>query len=889
MRTRRVISAALATLLGSGCVVSNNPYYSRYPLSAGQRAQVAQAARVKAAPPAPAKEWKAATGKASRKDGFLPIWQRKDGAIAIELNSLQLEQEFGLLASVSRGVSDVGIADGQPLSETMLVRFQRMGDRVLLIARESFMVAPAETGWATGIQQNRGESVIAALPIVVEDDEEGRLLVDATAFLISDFGGLSKQLASAYEGKEPALDRDRSRIVQIHGFPRNTEIDTTLTFASNVDPPYGFYGVADARSLSLGVRLSFFALPEQPMKPRLADDRVGYFNTIFFDPSRARQPWFAYVDRWRLEKKHPEQAKSEPVRPIIFYLDPSIPDEWRPYIKAGIESWNAAFEEAGFVHAVIAREELPADYSAEDIRYSTIRWVPSFGGAWGVGPSQTDPRTGEILNADIMIGGNVLRSGDILNTQLLMPTPAPAPGAHSCAMAETASRGLVGAELLLAATGRPVPKELVGDVLKMLAAHEVGHTLGLRHNFKSSSTIPYDKLQDREFTAQNGVANSVMDYWEVNLSPDPRKQGTLVQQGVGPYDRWVIKYGYTPFASDKESAGLARLLDDASAPQNAFQTDEDARLGPYAVDPGTGTWDLGDDPIRYARDRVALIDAAIPALDKIALDEGDSYYELRRAFAFLMYLRAGALDGTIRLVGGSSVARVHKGQKGEQPTFTPVGADRQRAAVKNVIEVAFAPGAWPLPAELLAKLAPWRGGARGNGARVSQVDYPAHTIVLGLQTSVLVQLLHPARLARMVDGTLLVPAGKAFTVGELIGLLSEGIWSELLGATPRDVDTIRANLQLTYLDVLAALLLPPGANPTPPIAVPIAPWDGPAPEAPVPAEARAAARAELERIAARVDVALRNKKLPAHARAHLGEAKARIARTLNASKTLVLK
>jgi hypothetical protein len=400
--------------------------------------------------------------------------------------------------------------------------------------------------------------------------------------------------------------------------------------------------------------------------------------------------------------------------------------------------------------------------------------------------------------------------------------------------------------------------------------------------------VPFERLQDKEFTGANGVCNSVMDYCDINIATDASKQGHFISPGLGEYDRWAIRYGYSPFGPRDEAAGLSAIADDASAPLHAFQTDEDTRLGAYAMDPSSGVWDLGDDPLRYAAGRLGLIDAAIPQLDKVALEEGDSYYELRRAFGFLLSMRLAALDAPIRLIGGSFVARVHKGQKGEAPVFTPVAAERQRAALRLVIDRAFAQSAWPLPADVLVRLAPWRGGTRGNGG-MSRLDYPAHTVVLNLQTAALIQLVHPARLARLVDGTLTVPAGKAFTVGELFTTLTDGIWSELTTGAGRDVDSLRANLQLTYVDVLAALLLPPNLAPMPLPSVPVAPWDGPAPVEAVPAEARAAVRAELERLANRLDAALRHKHLPAHARAHFAEARARISRTLNASQTQILK
>jgi Met-zincin/Domain of unknown function (DUF5117) len=892
MRTRRLIASTLATLLLGGCVQMpppSTPRSSRYPLTVPEKAGLAHKATPPGAPTTPAegsaaKDWNAATRSARRHDGFLPVWQRRDGATAIELNAFQLDREMGLSAAISKGVGEAGLYDASPLTDTLLVRFVRMGDRVLLIARDKFFVAPAGSGWESGVDQNRAESVLAALPIVVEDEARGRLLVDATGLLLTDLGGIGRTLASAYEGKEPGLDRERSRVTAVHGFPRNTEIDSQLAFVSSVDPPYGFYGVADPRSLSVGMRLSFFALPERPMTPRAADDRVGYFSSVFFDPSRARRPWIAYVNRRRLEKKYPERAKSEPVQPIVYYIDPSVPDEWRPFIKQGVLAWNAAFELAGFENAVQVREQLPEDYSPEDIRYSTIRWAPSYGGAWGIGPSQVDPRSGEILNSDIVIGGNVLRSGDVLNSQLIAPAPAPS----SCGMAESASRGLAQADLLLGAVGRPVPKQLIGDLLRNLVTHEVGHTLGLRHNFRSSATVPFERLQDKEFTGQNGVCNSVMDYCEINIATDASKQGHFISPGLGEYDRWAIRYGYSPFGAPDEAAGLGAIADEANAPLHAFQTDEDTRLGAYAMDPSAGMWDLGDEPLRYASGRIGLIDAAIPQLDKVALEQGDSYYELRRAFGFLLSLRLTTLEAPIRLIGGSFVARVHKGQKGEAPVFTPVSGERQRAALRLVIDRAFAPGAWPLPADVLVRLAPWRGGSRGNGG-MSRLDYPAHTVVLNLQTAALIQLVHPARLARLVDGTLTTPAGKAFTVGELFGTLTDGIWTELTGGAPRDVDSLRANLQLTYIDVLAALLLPPSIAPMPLPTVPIAPWDGPTPIEPVPAEARAAVRAELERLATRLDAARSMKHLPAHARAHFAEARARITRTLNATQTQVLK
>ena len=864
----------------------------------------------------PFKAWDEVLKDTEAVDGFLTLHRKRDNAVYLEVPESMLDKDFGMIMHISQGAGVFNVHDGLPLSGAQLMRFQRVGDKIILQHRNARFTADDGTAMRISVEGNTAHSVVGAWDIESQHDSTDNVVVDITKFLVSDYSGFARRLRSYFNDREPSLDSDRSYVGEIKGFPRNVEIDALLTYKAGVPPSFGGEGVPDYRAVPVGVRYSIFALPETPMQVRYADDRVGHFLDARKNFSRDQEnTLFEHiVRRYRLEKKDPTAEMSEPVEPIVFYIDHSVPERYRPYVREGIEAWNGAFEQAGFVNGIVARDA-PDDpeWDAEDIRYSTVRWTAAHQMGYAIGPSQSDPRTGEQLNGDVLISSGFV--GSWVRTFQRLANPGEAAGqpisdlallirereqldsqaldldpwqsAYLC-YAQVGKAHQIGFQhLALLGTGvlepgADIPEEYLREAIMDLILHEVGHVLGLRHNFKSSSGVPADRLHDKSFTGVNGVSLSVMDYNPVNLAVDPADQGHYWTTTAGSYDRWAIQYAYSTIyeqpadgplvtsgtpagSSEAELNGLRKIAAQAADPMHTYGTDEDNWLGAFAVDPLSSAWELGSDHIAYARSRARIVEKIMPGVEARILEDGEGYQRLRAAVTSLMFERFNSTVPVIKYVGGAYVARDHSGDPGQRPAFTPVSADRQREAVQLIAETMFAEDAFEFDAELLNKLLPNRWNHWGESPS-TLLQFPVLGNMVAIHSSLLGNLLTPPRLARMLDQEALADSpSDAYTVAEMFGTLTSAIWTELgSGAGARTTDGIRRNLQRIYTDQLAAL-----AN-----------------SRAVPGDASALARLELSELSRRLGRALTQARVDRATRAHLAETKARVDRTLEASLVL---
>lgn len=888
VRSRQLATVSLALAL-AGCI------HIYEPRPAGTSASPGPATAGKPEDKSPFKPWDDVLKDTKPVKGFFTVHQKRDNALFLELRPDQLDQDFGMVLHVSRGVMGV-MEQGAPSDwEARLMRFKRVGDQIQLIHRNPHFTANAGSPMRASVDDNIGHAVVATFKVESEHKDSKAVLIDATSFFVSDYADLASQLKFMYGNKPVMFEKEKSFVAKVANFTGNTEIDADLAFRGSDAPAFGSQGLSDYRFVPLRLRYSLFGLPKTIMTPRLADDRMGHFLDAVWDYSRDQQiDWMhRYVRRWRLEKKEPNAAISEPVQPVVYYIDRTVPVQYRRYVKEGVEAWNKAFENAGFRNAIVAREapENDTTWSAEDARYSTIRWTPNpF--AWAYGPSQTDPRSGEILNADVIVSAGFLAYlKDIYQEQIGpdalvgLAQGLPLNGGERAPLNRYACFAQIGKQHQLAfqysallglgliEAGAPLPEEFIGDAIRDLIMHEVGHTLGLRHNFRGSSGIPYDKLNDKAFTQTNGLTLSVMDYPAVNIATDTKQQGHYYNKEVGTHDLWTIRYAYAPVerapmkanaagelmaAAESELPALEKIAGEAAMPLHTYGTDEDNWLGGFAVDPLTNAWDLGSDPVRFARDRMALVEMLQPKLEKRLIASGEGYQRLRGAVTNMLFERYQSMVPTIKMVGGLYVARDHKDDANARNAFTPVPVAEQRAAVKLIIDHAFADRAFKVDGALLNKLAPsrWADWSTPWGG---QVDYPLVAMVGNMQTALLRQLLDNSRLTRMVENTM--RAGEDYTVAELISTLHQGIWSEP-ARTP-----IRRNLQRAYVSEMVRLMLNERLLFTPS----------------TPEDARSLARYELVQLSEQMGRSLSaGASLDATTRAHLLETKARVDRALEA-------
>jgi hypothetical protein len=525
---------------------------------------------------------------------------------------------------------------------------------------------------------------------------------------------------------------------------------------------------------------------------------------------------------------------------------------------------------------------------------------------YAIGPSQTDPRTGEILNADILIssefttgwattyqtlGNPEAMSAAIQRERMPLAVGMPTRMKERLCMMESGMARQIHLqyEALVAngtiETGAPMPENYLHEAMVELILHEVGHTLGLRHNMKGSSAIDYDRLNDKAFTMQHGLTLSVMDYAPVNIAKNSKDQGHYYSPQVGSYDEWAITYGYAPVyqeasgganvkasgtlitGTEAELPALRKIASQASQQMHTYGTDEDTHLGPLSVDPNSNTWDLGSDPMRFAADRIELMDVIRPKLEARLIADGEGYNRLRGSMNGQIFTRYSVLAPVTKQIGGMYFARDHKGDPNARLPFTPVPAAKQRAALKLVTDKAFSEDAFKFDPSLINKLTPTRNiDWAGNWISIP-IDYPLHEMVNLVQSWLLEDLIDGARLTRMIDNGKRMPGGaETFTVAELFDGVTGAIWSEV-GTRPRNIDSFRRNLQRSYIDQFTRVLLN----------------RGPMFFTPVPEDARSLARYQLTQLSERLGAAARVSSLDVETRAHLSESKARIDAALETS------
>jgi hypothetical protein len=822
------------------------------------------------------------TKDAVARPGYLDTYQ-KDDKLFLAIPKDRLGKDFLMEMKIAQGIGANGLFGGTMLSlfEANVVAIERHGEQLFLVQKPHRFTARTNPAAAKAVDLTFGASVLEVAKIE-SFREDSALVIDATNWFVSDLSGIGQAVrfaVSTVPGRPGAasFDRSRSYLESVKGFPANVNIRAKLTFRPQ--EPVGFVSVPDGRFLPIAIHYTLAALPAEPMTPRYGDDRVGNFWTVHKDFSQEDSTTFVrLVNRWRLEPGERVGDKFRPRNPITYYIDPNVPTAYRAGFKDGVEAWNAAFEAAGFVGAIRALD-LPGDADAEDIRYATLRWNVSDQPGYGaIGPSTVDPRTGEVLDADIlfestMFGGfrNAWRNlvgpstaAQALEQALGIGAYEPKEGQlelEGFANAFTEQGGLLKTALVASGTigiRDPVPSMYVDQAVKWVVMHEVGHTLGLQHNFRSSASTPLAKLQDAAWASENGVYSSVMEYPSINLAPKGKQTGPYYTPGIGSYDRWAISFGYTP--DDARARTIAR---DVANPRHLYGTNAESG-GAGALDPTINPYDLGEDPLAWGKERTTILLELLSDLQAKVLADNSAYSDLTSAFGGMMNEYARAVAPAIKHLGGSYINRDHVGDPNGRLPFVNVPLIKQREALSFVIDRVFAPHALTVAPATLQRMGSnrwlhWGTNTTFNG----RLDFPYHETVLGFQTATLANLLHPFRLSRIRDGETKFGAASMVTIPELMGALTQAIWTEAWGAGAKTTSATRRDLQRAYLDQMTQLVVLPADR--------------------TPADARSVARMQLRDLNRRLGTALAaGARLDAYTRAHLDESRARIEKALSA-------
>lgn len=755
------------------------------------------------------------TAKCHKFEGLFELYRdTTSGKSYLAVDSAQLGKEFIYFSYVADGVLEAGFNRGS-YRGSKIIRFERHYDRIEIHVPNTGYYFDQNSELSRAADANINTPIISSLKI--EGKKGSKYLVDGDAlFLSEDFQMIKppSRPGSDGQGMLGNLSKDKTKINQIRNYPENTDVVVSYVYDNKSPSRGGSAAVTDPRSIVVDYQHSLIAVPNNDFISRRDDARIGYFSTQVTDlTSFEAAPWKDVIHRWNLVKKNPEAALSEPVEPITWWIENTTPREFRAIIKEGVERWNTSFEKAGFINAVVVKEQPDdADWDAGDIRYNVLRWTsspqPPFG---GYGPSFVNPRTGEILGADIMLEFAAISNRLFRNEVFKL---AGVPGSqefatsdedvnpHHCSVSDhlhhSLQFGLHGMRAMN--IDKAAREEFVKQTLQRLVLHEVGHTLGLTHNMRASTLHSPEDLKRKEVVEQFGLCSSVMEYPAVHFPTDEMDHQTWFDSNPGVYDDWVIEYGYSPSLPDpaKEEERLSRILERSADPKLAYGNDaDDMRSSGKGIDPDVNIYDLSNDPVAYGIERIDLVKSLMPKLLETYALDGESYQELLNAYYVLTGEVAVQARVMTRQIGGVHYDRSYPGQNAIRAPFEPVGEDEQRKAMKALADYVFAPDAFDAPDQLYNYLIAQR---RGFSHFSSSIDPKLHDRMLGIQQDCLNHLLHPSVLQRITDSQLY---GGTYDLAEVISDLTDAIFK---ADSKGNVNTMRQNLQIDYLNRLSRML-----------------------------------------------------------------------------------
>ena len=690
---------------------------------------------------------------------------KKDDSYLFEIPDSLLQREMLMVTRIAKTASGIGF--GGAKANTQVLRWEKKNKHILLRIVSYSVVADTILPVHEAVVNSNLEPILFSFPIKAFSKDSTATVIDATTLFSTDVKPLGFPTNRRKRYQITRMDKDRSYIDDVSSYPQNIEVRHVKTYAANKAPSNSALG-----SITLEMSNSMVLLPKVPMKRRYFDERVGWFarGQTDYGLEDQRSKTVKYLDRYRLEVKDEDIEKFkrgelvEPKKQIVYYVDRATPKEWVPYIIQGVNDWQVAFEAAGFKNAIIGKmaptpEEDP-EYSPEDVRYSVIRYlaspIPNANG-----PHVSDPRSGEILESDINWYHNVMT---LLHNWFFIQTAAINPDAR----------------------GNSFKTETMGELIKFVSSHELGHTIGLPHNMGSSVAYPVDSLRSSSFTSKYGTAPSIMDYARFNYIAQPEDKGVALMPNIGVYDKYAISWGYRPIldtnAKDEKATLDAWILKHAGDPMYRFGHQQAGGV----VDPSSQTEDLGDDAIKASMYGIKNLKRILPRLEEWTSEKGENYDELSTMYGQLLSQFNRYMGHVTANIGG--VYEYYKTSDQKGAVYTHVTKAKQKEALQFVIAELFETPTWLLDENIFSK-------TEFSGA-IERVR--------GLQARTLDNVLDAGRMARMIENETLNSASKSYTLVNMMSDLRKGVWSEIYAGS--SIDTYRRNLQRAHLDRLDYLL-----------------------------------------------------------------------------------
>ncbi len=767
-------------------------------------------------------------------DGAMTLYRKTEtgnkDTIYLEVPEAKLGKNLLLQCTLSSGAGGGSLVAGYPVDDIMF-EMQKLGDDKLVwvVPNLKFRVDPS-LPLAKAADRAFPGSYIQSFKIEAKSDERKTLLINISDIFLSDLADITSSTASLNQGAY-SIDREKSYIKNLKVFPDNIVAESLINMQKlSKDGPetssmsgYNSNPLYDPRSIPINICWNLFFLAESNYTPRIADGRVGYFFTQYQDLNRRTDDAMVrYISRWDLKKKDPSAAISEPVKPIVWWLDNAIPSEYRESIASGLKWWNRAFEQVGIKDAIVVNQ-MPdnADWDYADMRYNIVRWVASPEAAYAISLFRRNPITGEVLNAGICIDANMVRftgtefdvmiAGSAVPTDpKLSPMPKQTGNPYGCCYqhdsAFNAWMGSEFSELMMADGATPISRDAyVQQYIRSIVAHEFGHSLGLRHNFIASTNPTMTQLKDIEWLKIHGITSSVMDYTPFNIGALISKNSMYWSDNIGEYDMFAIKYGYS-FNDAKnptdELPYLKAIAAEASKPGLQWQGDEMAdNLDPHIV-----RFDLAKNPIDFYSTMMSICKKTIPKLQTSAILPGQSYYQLTRKFISFLRIYNSQFYSLAGFLGGSHTYRDYKGDMDSKPSLTQVSDLDQRRVVSLITKGCLAADAYDfIPSSIYQKLAPNPFvDIEVATTPAYRWDQPVRDQLSSTQITVLNAMTQPDVLSKISNNAFKqAPKANVFNVMELITTLDNNICTELRAG--RNVTELRAMLQQAWFGRLIAL------------------------------------------------------------------------------------